>query len=307
MNLRKEFNQNSCSNCGSTFLIWDDYSGEITCHDCGVVLKIVIYTGSETTGFTPDGEPKKRTGLPMSFSVPDKGLATMISKIVKDAHGNTLPPETIKKMFRLKKWQQYSINSQNYGRNLNYAMAHIRTTCDILHLPYIIKEKAALIYRQALKKGLVRGRSIEGIADASIYAVCRMNNLPISLKEIEECSIEEKRDIARNYRLILEKLHLKPHPPEAIRIIIKTANNLGISLETQQQAAEIIEKAKQMKITQGKNPISLAAATLYLACLIKEEKMTQKILSEATGISQVSIRNRYTELRDKLYCARKFR
>jgi transcription initiation factor TFIIB len=236
----------------------------------------------------------------MSFSVPDKGLPTTISKVLKDAHGKTLSPETIKKMYRLKKWQKYSITTQDYGRNLNHAMAHIGTICDILHLPYIIKEKAAVIYRKALKKGLVRGRAIEGIADASIYATCRMNNIPISLKEIEECSIEEKWSIARYYRLILEELHLKPHPPETLRRMIKTANNLGISLETQQRAVELIEKAKEMKITQGKNPISLAAASLYLACLLNEENVTQKRLSEATGISEVSIRNRYTELRDKL-------
>jgi transcription initiation factor TFIIB len=179
-------------------------------------------------------------------------------------------------------------------------MAHIDMTIDRLHLSYNIKEQAAIIYRKALKKGLVRGRSIEGIADASIYAVCRMNNIPISLKEIGDHSIENRQNIAYYYRLILEKLSLKPHPPEALHRILKIANNLGISLNTQQQAVEIMEKAKRMKINQGKNPLAIAAATLYIAGLMNNEKITQKILSEASGVSKVSIRNRYTELKKKL-------
>jgi transcription initiation factor TFIIB len=46
--------------------------------------------------------------------------------------------------------------------------------------------------------------------------------------------------------------------------------------------------------------MGLAAAALYIACLIKNEKKTQKDIAEAAGVTEVTVRNRYKSLRRQL-------
>ena len=76
-----------------------------------------------------------------------------------------------------------------------------------------IKEKAAVIYRKALDKGLVRGRSIAAITAAALYAACRGSGTPRTLREIAEASLVDKKDVARCYRLLLRELEF--HMPIA--------------------------------------------------------------------------------------------
>ena len=62
-----------------------------------------------------------------------------------------------------------------------------------LGIPKDIKESAALIYRKAVEKKLIRGRSIESIVCAAIYASCRMINIPRTLDEISRVSEVNKK------------------------------------------------------------------------------------------------------------------
>jgi transcription initiation factor TFIIB len=41
----------------------------------------------------------------------------------------------------------------------------------------------------------------------------------------------------------------------------------------------------------------VAAAALYIACVMNGENRTQKVLTEAADVTDVTIRNRYTELK----------
>lgn len=46
--------------------------------------------------------------------------------------------------------------------------------------------------------------------------------------------------------------------------------------------------------------MGLAAAALYIACLEKGEKKTQRDIAEAAGVTEVTVRNRYKSLRRQL-------
>jgi len=65
-------------------------------------------------------------------------------------------------------------------------------------------------------------------------------------------------------------------------------------------AIEILEEAERLKITVGKAPMGMAAAALYLACVMNGENRTQKVLAEASGVTEVTIRNRYMDLKRSL-------
>ena len=50
----------------------------------------------------------------------------------------------------------------------------------------------------------------------------------------------------------------------------------------------------------GKDPMGIAAAALYLACISTGEVKSQKDISIASGVTEVTIRNRCAGLRKML-------
>jgi len=295
-------NDDVCPECGSRSLIQDVESGEIICGKCGLVLHdITVSDGPEWRAFTPgEKETRSRVGVPLSFAVHDKGLTTVIGRVGKDAYGRNIPLNTKLQMLRLRKWQIRSRVHSSEDRNLAQAMAELDRLCDKLSIPPPIKEKAAVIYRKALDQGLVRGRSISAIAAASLYAACRITQTPRTLREITLQSPIDKKDIARCYRLMLKDLKIQMPKPSAQMRVPKIAARVEVGEKTQQTAVEILRKAEKMKTTAGKDPMGLAAAALYIACVLNREKRTQKMIADAAGVTEVTIRNRYKGLREAL-------
>ncbi len=228
--------------------------------------------------------------------MPDKGLQTTITQISRDAYGKKVPPDIRQQMYRLKKLQNRYGGFPKDQRNLLRAFRTILTLTDRLHIPSNTAERAAIIYRRALKKGLVSGRSIAGMATVSLYAACRITHIPRTLEEFGELSPIGTHNIARCYRALLIELSLTMPLQEATLNIPRIASRVGITLDTQNKAVEILREAKRQKITAGKDPMGLAAAALYLACVRNGEIKTQKTIAQASGVTEVTIRNRYKEL-----------
>jgi transcription initiation factor TFIIB len=291
-----------CPECGSTNIVNDEDTGEIICATCGLVLRdSIINEGPEWRAFTPgEKETRSRVGVPLSFAVHDKGLTTVIGRVGKDAYGRNIPLNTKLQMLRLRKWQIRSRVHSSEDRNLAQAMAELDRLSDKLRIPPNIKERAAVIYRKALEQGLVRGRSISAIAAASLYAACRITQTPRTLREITRVSTIDKKDIARCYRLMLKELNIQMPIPDAQLRIPKIAAKVGVGEKTQQKAVEILRRAGELRTTAGKDPMGLAAAALYIACQITDEKRTQKMIADAAGVTEVTIRNRYKGLKDVL-------
>ncbi len=291
-----------CPECGSEHLIEDSDRGEIICGQCGLVVREnLVDEGPEWRAFTrEEKEERSRVGTPLSFSVHDKGLSTVIDRINRDAFGRQLPASTRLQMLRLRKWQIRSRVHSSADRNLAHAMAELDRLADKLNIPPPIKEKGALIYRKALDKGLVRGRSIMAISAASLYAACRFTQTPRTLKEVGDTSFVKKKDIARCYRLLLRELEMKMPMAEAVRYISKIASKAGVGEKTQQTAINILYEAEKVKAVAGKDPMGLAASALYIACVLGSEKKTQKEIAEAAGVTEVTVRNRYKGLKEAL-------
>ena len=294
--------EDKCPECGSTHIINDPDSGELICSACGLVMKeTIINEGPEWRAFTPtEKNSRSRVGVPLSFAVHDKGLTTMIGRVGRDAFGRQIPLDTKLQMLRLRKWQIRSRVHSSVDRNLAQAMAELDRLSDKLHIPPSIKEKSAIIYRKALDRGLVRGRSISAITAASLYAACRITQTPRTLREISRQSPIDKKDIARCYRLMLRELDIQMPKPDAQLRVPKIAAKVGVGERTQQQAVEILREAARLKTTAGKDPMGLAAAALYIACVMCDEKRTQKMIADAAGVTEVTIRNRYKGLKEAL-------
>ncbi len=291
-----------CPECGSSKMIQDGGSGETVCEGCGLVIaEPIINTGPEWRAYNPkERENRARVGLPMSFSIPDRGLSTTIGPLGRDAQGKSIPRNIMNKMFRLNRWNNRTMRDASENRNLSQALRELQKISEKLHVPSIVKERAALIYRKALKKGVVRGRSISSMVLASLYAACRLTQTPRTLEEFARHSHSDKMDIARCYRLLIKELNLRAPVPRAQIRVPKIASEVELGEETQRMAIDILGEAERIKMTGGKDPMGMAAAALYLACMMNGERRTQKMLAEASGVTEVTIRNRYKDLKRNL-------
>jgi transcription initiation factor TFIIB len=161
-------------------------------------------------------------------------------------------------------------------------------------------EKAAYIYRKALEKKMVRGRSISSMIGSALYAACREVETPRTLKEIAEIMNIKKGDLAACYRKLVHELDLKIPVADSVQNVARIASKIGISEKTKRYSIEILRKAEENKISAGKNPMSLAATALYISCLKMGENHTQRDLAEAANVTEVTIRNRYKGLLELL-------
>ena len=291
-----------CPECSSKNLVHDYDTGETICSGCGLVLfEQMLDKGPEWRAFTQQEKASRsRVGMPTSYSIHDKGLSTTISQIDKDAMGRRLSLSTRLQMWRLRKWQIRSRVHSSTDRNLAQAMAELERLSSKVSLSQPIKEKAAVIYRKALDKGLVRGRSINAISAAALYAACRKSGSPKALREVAEASLVDKKDVARCYRLLLQELDFHMPISDPLTYVSKIAEKNGVSGKTQGAAIAILRTARQQRFSAGKDPMGMAAAAIYIACVQNNEKITQKDIAEAAGVTEVTVRNRYKALKIQL-------
>ncbi len=286
----------SCLRCGKTALITDAETGEIFCGGCGFVLSERIENpGLESHSFPGDRINIERTGSGTSLAKHDQGLSTIINPINRDATGKPLSNSMKMTLHRLRIWDSRS-QSQPIDKNLKQAFNELYRLKDKLSLSDSVLEKAAYIYRKALAKKLVRGRSISAMMGSALYAACREVETPRTLKEIAETMNIKKGDLAPYYRLLVKELDLKMPVVDSVQNVARIASKAGLSEKTKRYAIEILRKAEENKISSGKNPMGLAGAALYAACITNGENMTQRNIAEAANITEVTIRNRYKGL-----------
>jgi transcription initiation factor TFIIB len=142
-----------------------------------------------------------------------------------------------------------------------------------------------------LTKKITQGRTIVGIILASLYVACRETNAPRTLQDIASAGNITVKDLSRHYRILFNTLELQLESFDSTDFVTRISSTVGLHEKTKRDALDILSKAKEKGITEGKNPISLAASALYLSSIINEESTTQKKIADASGISSVTIRN----------------
>ncbi|MEF8814560.1 MAG: TFIIB-type zinc ribbon-containing protein [Halovenus sp.] len=271
---------------------------ETVCEECGLVVEEdEIDRGPEWRAFdAKEKDEKSRVGAPTTKMMHDDGLSTNIGWQDKDAYGNALSSRQREKMQRLRTWNERFRTRDSKERNLKQALGEIERMSSALGLPQNVRETASMIYRQALQNDLLPGRSIEGIATASLHAAGRMEQLPRSVDEIAAVSRVDAEEFKRAYRYINRELELEIQPPDPNEYLPRFASDLDIDDRTELRARELLETGKRANLHSGKSPVGLAAAAIYAAAQFTPETLTQSDVAQATDISEVTIRNRYQEL-----------
>jgi len=290
-----------CPSCGGRKMISDENTGELCCGKCGFVITDKISdTGAEWRSFTNDDNNRARTGAGTSLTIHDMGLSTIIGKANKDATGKPLSSGVKSSIERLRTWDSRSQANTSADRNLRQALNEMDKLKDKLALTSAVIEKAAYIYRKAMERKLVRGRSIQGLVAACIYAACRNTETPRTLDDVAKGINIRRKEVARGYRLIFRELDLKMPVVDPVKGVSRIASIAELSEKCKRKAVEILNQAKKVGIVAGKDPMGIAAAALYLACISIGETKSQKEISIASGVTEVTIRNRCAGLRKML-------
>lgn len=287
-----------CPECGCTHFFEDPSRGEKVCAKCGLVLEdSMIDTSPEWRAFDSDQRSKRtRAGAPLTQTKHDKGLTTEIGRGKGELF--KVAPSKRAQYYRLTKWQKRLVASKD--RNLSFALSELQRLVSFLGLPKSVHEEVAKRYEEAVDRGLVRGRSMESVIASLLYAICREMGTPRTLEEISEASGVERREIGRSYRYVARELGIRILPARPQDYVPRFASMLGLSDKVQVKAIQILKKAKKNEATSGKGPTGVAAAALYIAAVLLGEKRTQREIADAICVTEVTIRNRFKELVEKL-------
>lgn len=298
----KLLQQRHCPECGGTTVLTDPAAGEVMCRACGLVLdEDHLDQSPEWRAFSPDEQRARvRSGPPTSLRYLNGGLATTFLPR-HDPSGNVLPFPAQQTMQRLQRWQHRAQTQSSHDRNLTQAMTELARLADYLNIPSTVTEHAAFLYRKALHQNLVRGRSIHAITAASLYLACRLTQLPRQLTMFADANEQPHararvKEISRYYRLLQRALNLEIPVDDPTIYLPKIASNLGLTQRIQNTAIQLIHSAKQRHAVVGKNPVSIAAAALYIAARGDATPVTQKAVAAAAEVTEVTIRNRYKSL-----------
>jgi len=291
-----------CPECGSTNLVFDYEQAEVICQNCGIVIQSnMMDQGPEWRAFdTEQRERRARVGAPLTYTIHDKGLTTVIDWHNKDASGKDFKPGQKAQVYRLRKWHRRIRIFDAQERNLAHALSELSKIAEALNTPRSVLETASMVYRKAIKQKLIRGRSIKGMAAAAIYIACRQCRFTRTLEEVAEASGLSKKEVGRRYRFLVKELNYFIPPCTPHQYATRLIAQLAMEGKAEEIAQRILNIASELRLTSGRGPAGVAAAAAYIASVLTGERKTQREIAELARVTEVTIRNRYKSLIEHL-------
>lgn len=285
----------ACPDCGEQKFYVAKEKGEVICRECSYVIDdAMIDFGRERFLDSEDMEKNSRSGAPFDPTITNN----LMTQVGSHADLSKLSGNVRYMVKRIRKKNSWTSNS--IENNLNRSLPQLKIACSYLKMPGSVEKEAARIYRRAVEIGLTKARSCEGVIVASVYIAARLFGFPCTIKDIAETTKLNKKAIGKYYKLVLRELSIKIEPSNPVDYIAKYASLLDLPPKVQSKAVEIAEKAQQKDITSGVSPVTIAATSLYIACLMHGEKRTQKAVTDMTQITEVTLRTRCKDFIDAL-------
>lgn len=283
-----------CPECGNSAVSNHNTAGERVCADCGFVLaEAHVDDVPEWRAFSQEErETKARAGEPLTYTRHDMGVSTEVG--AGSGELSTVPGKKRAQYARIQQWHSRRTGAKD--RNLGFAFSELKRLASQLHLPEAVQEEVARLYGKAVEDDLVKGRSMEGVLTAVIYAVARKQGVPRTLDEIAEASGLEEREIGRTYRYVARELGLDIRPAKPEEYLSRFTSELDVSGRVQERARRLIERARDESLLAGKGRTGIVGAAVYIAAMLEQEKRTQPEVADVVGVTEVTLRNRYQEL-----------
>ena len=287
-----------CPECSSRNLLKDLTKGELCCEDCGlVVAENLVDQGAEWRTFTADqSDNQSRTGAPASVLFHDKGLSTDIEWSNRDFAGKSISARQRGQLYRMRKWQRRARVNSSFDRNMSSALSEITRLGAQMGLSKVLQEEAAVIYRKALENDLIRGRSIDAMVAASLYLANQKLRSARSLDDFEKASKVRRKSLTRAHKIMKMRLKIRIDPAIPEEYVDRYINLLGLHPSLISGSIELIRTARERELIHGKSPTGVAAAAIYIVARQSTQHRTQREIADISGVTEVTIRNRYKEL-----------
>lgn len=278
-----------------TNVVFDKERGEIICVDTGEVLsEHWIELSPDWRAYNGEEWLRRAHVGALTHTVHDSGLITEIDLTIKNYRDKL-------KYAKLRQLQR-KIRIDKDEKRLVEALAYMNQLCAILGLPDHVKETAGIIIKHMFGSLTFRHSKLKVYVIAAIVYAAKIHGIPIRAKELlPKFGISEdeywKALSDLNFRAKIPNIKAYLDPRAFLPSIV---SNLGLSQRVYLLASMIIDVMKRRGYTEGKDPAGIAAAAIYVASIITNEKRTQKHVAKAAGVTEVTIRNRYRDIVDKL-------
>ena len=273
-------------------------SVETVCEDCGLVIdERRIDHGPEWRAH--DHHERKRTGAPLTTARHDRGLSTEIGR-GKDANGNNLSGQKRQHLSRMRREQRRGRFQSKAERNLAHGLGEVRRIVSALKLSDSVRDQACQLFRSAQNEDLLRGRSIEAIAGASVYGACRYNGLSRLVDDVSEMARVAESRVTNAYKTLNEELGLPAEPVSPSMFVPRLASDLECPDEIRQRARTLAEQAEERGVTTGVHLAGFAAACLYKAGQEQGQWVTQSDVAETGNVTQTTVRTHHETLEEQV-------
>ncbi len=277
---------NQCPECNGQII---NGPNDSHCEDCGLIVEDEeIDYGPEWRSYSDGEEGRVRAGGTLTETLHDRGLFTKIGKGT-DGYGSQIAGKKRQKLSRLRRRHGRARFQSKAERNLAHGFGEIRRIAGTLGLSEHIKEQSCSLFRTAQNEDLLKGRSIEGMAAASVYGACRCNGRSRTLTEIVEVARVDQSRVRRSYRKMNTELGLPAKPVCPSDFIPRLISELGTTNRVRQRAQELAETAEDEQITVGVGPTGFAAACVYKAGHEQGKIFTQQEVAEAINTTTVTL------------------
>ena len=276
----------SCPDCGGTVR---SQQRERVCTDCGLVVETdTLDRGPEWRSFD-DEETPARTGAPLTVARHDRGLSTEIGHKT-DATGTELSGRKRAQLFRLRREQARGRFQSNAERNLAHGLSEVRRIVSGLGLAESLRNQACQLFRSAQTENLLRGRSIESMAAASVFGACRCAGAARLLDEVGHLARVDTSRVENAYGVLNTELGLPTPPTTPKQFVPRIATALDCPDRVRRRAHTLAAKAVDTTVTAGVHPAAFAAACVYTAAHECDHSLTQATVAAAANVTPATIR-----------------
>lgn len=292
----------SCPECGSAHLVVDEVRGELVCDMCGLVLEDrAVDASPDWSAYVPDEAARlAHTGAPRDPISGASGLTTVIPSPRRDARGNAIPFEERGSLYRIQRLQRHASHALPGERSLPAAARILERHVALLDLPRNVRDEAGFLCRKAIQRGLARGRSIEVLVAATVYAACRINGVPRTLDELQRVTGLRKTRVGAAYRSLHRELSLAVHASQPTDFVQRFCSELDLPNRVEREALRLIATFEPPGSPTSVSPCGTAGAAIYLAALLCGAPRSEKAIAKVAGVSEVTLRNRYLEMKGLL-------
>ena len=294
-----------CIECNSTKIV--EQAGKYLCTNCGIFNGIVIdfkqewrYYGSEDN----KGSDPSRCGIPTNELLPNSSIGSVIGFGSNESYVQ-------KRIRNMQYWNAIPYKESS----LLEAFNNITTMCQNAGLSVCIIEEAKYMYKRVSELKTSRRTKKEAMKAASVYAACKLKNVPRNSKEIAKIfnikDVKVMNKAVKRFNEIWNSINdkekkesgIQEEEPEvedsihnSLQYLHRYCSKLNLYDNIYKLCYKLLEYIEKNKILEIHNPSSRIATCLYYIVQKYKLDINESNIIKECNVSNVTINKCYNKL-----------